>query len=127
MHSGFGIGLGVERQRRVVLGVALAVGILSVLLLQAGRVVADDVPDPGSDALFVTGKVGFFCQGRYTIGSIKAAADPNDFDVVTQDSVLKLWDQISQATFLALVVAAFSFTALAASNVRTRSPSSRSR
>lgn len=50
-------------------------------------VVADDVPDPGSDALFVTGKVGFFCQGRYTIGSIKAAADPNDFDVVRWPSV----------------------------------------
>jgi putative ABC transport system permease protein len=30
--------------------------------------------------------------------------EPNDFDVVTQDAVLKLWDQISQGTFLALVV-----------------------
>ena len=30
--------------------------------------------------------------------------DPDDFDVLTQDSVLKLWDQISQGTFLALVV-----------------------
>jgi len=29
---------------------------------------------------------------------------PNDFDVITQDAVLGLWDQISQATFLALVV-----------------------
>jgi len=29
---------------------------------------------------------------------------PNDFDLVTQDAVLELWDQISQATFLALVV-----------------------
>ena len=29
---------------------------------------------------------------------------PNDFDIVTQDAVLGLWDQISQATFLALVV-----------------------
>ena len=29
---------------------------------------------------------------------------PNDFDLVTQDAVLKVWDQISQATFLALVV-----------------------
>lgn len=29
---------------------------------------------------------------------------PNDFDVLTQDAVLGLWDQISQATFLALVV-----------------------
>lgn len=29
---------------------------------------------------------------------------PNDFDVVTQDAFLKLWDQISQGTFFALVV-----------------------
>ena len=29
---------------------------------------------------------------------------PNDFDLVTQDAVLKVWDQISRATFLALVV-----------------------
>jgi putative ABC transport system permease protein len=30
--------------------------------------------------------------------------EPDDFDVLTQDAVLKLWDQISQGTFLALVV-----------------------
>ncbi len=29
---------------------------------------------------------------------------PDDFDIVTQDAFLKLWDQISQATFFALVV-----------------------
>jgi putative ABC transport system permease protein len=29
---------------------------------------------------------------------------PNDFDILTQDTVLKLWDRISQGTFLALVV-----------------------
>ena len=29
---------------------------------------------------------------------------PDDFDMVTQDAFLKLWDKISQATFLALVV-----------------------
>jgi len=29
---------------------------------------------------------------------------PDDFDLVTQDAILKIWDQISQATFLALVV-----------------------
>jgi putative ABC transport system permease protein len=28
----------------------------------------------------------------------------NDFDLVTQDALLKVWDQISQATFLALIV-----------------------
>jgi putative ABC transport system permease protein len=30
--------------------------------------------------------------------------EPNDFDVVTQDAFLELWDQVSQGTFLALVV-----------------------
>jgi putative ABC transport system permease protein len=30
--------------------------------------------------------------------------EPNDFDLATQDAVLKVWDQISQATFLGLVV-----------------------
>ena len=29
---------------------------------------------------------------------------PNDFDIVTQDAILKIWRQFSQATFLALVV-----------------------
>jgi putative ABC transport system permease protein len=30
--------------------------------------------------------------------------EPNDFDIVTQDAAIRLWSQISQATFLALVV-----------------------
>ena len=30
--------------------------------------------------------------------------EPNDFDLATQDAILKVWDQISQATFLALIV-----------------------
>ena len=30
--------------------------------------------------------------------------EPNDFDLAIQDAVLKLWDQISGATFLGLVV-----------------------
>ncbi len=29
---------------------------------------------------------------------------PDDFDLVTQDAILKVWEQISQATFLALIV-----------------------
>jgi putative ABC transport system permease protein len=29
---------------------------------------------------------------------------PNDFDIVTQDAFLRLWDQISQGTFFALIV-----------------------
>ncbi|HKT80537.1 MAG TPA: ABC transporter permease [Vicinamibacterales bacterium] len=30
--------------------------------------------------------------------------DPDDFDIATQDAILGLWDRISQATFLALIV-----------------------
>ncbi len=30
--------------------------------------------------------------------------EPNDFDLATQDAILKVWDQISSATFLALIV-----------------------
>jgi putative ABC transport system permease protein len=30
--------------------------------------------------------------------------DPNDFDIATQDAILQLWNTISQATFLALIV-----------------------
>jgi putative ABC transport system permease protein len=30
--------------------------------------------------------------------------EPNDFDLLTQDAFLKLWDQISQGTFFALIV-----------------------
>jgi putative ABC transport system permease protein len=30
--------------------------------------------------------------------------EPNDFDILTQDAFLKLWDQISQGTFFALIV-----------------------
>jgi putative ABC transport system permease protein len=30
--------------------------------------------------------------------------EPNDFDIVTQDAALQVWDQVSSATFLALVV-----------------------
>jgi putative ABC transport system permease protein len=30
--------------------------------------------------------------------------EPDDFDIMTQDAILQLWDSISQATFLALIV-----------------------
>ena len=30
--------------------------------------------------------------------------EPDDFDVVTQDAALKVWDQVSRATFLGLIV-----------------------
>ena len=29
--------------------------------------------------------------------------EPDDFDIMTQDAILQLWDSISQATFLALI------------------------
>ena len=30
--------------------------------------------------------------------------EPNDFDIAGQDAILRIWDQVSQAVFLALVV-----------------------
>src|SRR4029079_2289680 len=30
--------------------------------------------------------------------------EPDDFDIITQDAALKVWDQVSQATFFGLVV-----------------------
>jgi multiple sugar transport system substrate-binding protein len=46
-------------------------------------VVADTLPEgAGADSVFVSHKAGFFVQGRYTIGTVKAAGDPDDYDVV---------------------------------------------
>ncbi|MEO7146443.1 MAG: extracellular solute-binding protein [Terrimesophilobacter sp.] len=46
-------------------------------------VVADTLPEgAGADSVFVTHKAGFFVQGRYTIGTVKAAGDPEDYDIV---------------------------------------------
>ena len=45
-------------------------------------VVADTLPEgAGADSVFVTHKAGFFVQGRYTIGTVKAAGDPDNYDV----------------------------------------------
>lgn len=45
-------------------------------------VVADTLPEgAGADSVFVTHKSGFFVQGRYTIGTVKAAGDPQNYDV----------------------------------------------
>ncbi|GAA3340143.1 hypothetical protein GCM10017714_18670 [Curtobacterium pusillum] len=45
-------------------------------------VVADTLPEgAGADSIFVSHKAGFFVQGRYTIGTVKAAGDPQDYDV----------------------------------------------
>ena len=43
-------------------------------------------------------------QGNIRIRHGHKPDEPNDFDLATQDAVLKVWEQISQATFLALVV-----------------------
>ncbi|HEY1106752.1 MAG TPA: sugar ABC transporter substrate-binding protein [Agromyces sp.] len=46
-------------------------------------VVADTLPDgAGADSLFVTGKAGFFVQGRYTIGTVEAAGTADQVDIV---------------------------------------------
>ena len=45
-------------------------------------VVADTLPEgAGADSIFVSHKAGFFVQGRYTIGTIKSAGDPQNYDV----------------------------------------------
>ncbi|WEG08131.1 sugar ABC transporter substrate-binding protein [Microbacterium horticulturae] len=45
-------------------------------------VVADTLPSgAGADSVFVTHKAGFFIQGRYTIGTVKSAGDPQNYDV----------------------------------------------
>jgi len=45
-------------------------------------VVADTLPSGnGADAIFATHKAGFLVQGRYTIGTVKAAGDPENYDI----------------------------------------------
>lgn len=52
-------------------------------LFQDGTfVVADSLPDgAGADSVFVTHKAGFFVQGRYTIGTVKATGEEADYDI----------------------------------------------
>ncbi|WP_022893974.1 ABC transporter substrate-binding protein [Agromyces subbeticus] len=46
-------------------------------------VVADTLPDgAGADSVFVTHKAGFFVQGRYTIGTVESAGEPDSYDIV---------------------------------------------
>ena len=46
-------------------------------------VVADTLPDgAGADSVFVTHKAGFFVQGRYTIGTVQTAGEPDAYDIV---------------------------------------------
>ncbi|MGO4592557.1 sugar ABC transporter substrate-binding protein [Leifsonia sp. 2TAF2] len=59
-----------------------AVDVLAKNFQDGTFIVADTLPEgAGADSVFVTHKAGFFVQGRYTIGTVKAAGDPQDYDV----------------------------------------------
>jgi putative ABC transport system permease protein len=58
------------------------------------------MPRPGIDQQTAIGEIERIMRARHSL----RLDDQNDFDIVTQDAVLKLWNRISQATFLALVV-----------------------
>lgn len=59
-----------------------AVEVLAKNFQDKTFVVADTLPEgAGADSVFVTHKAGFFVQGRYTIGTVKAAGDPENYDV----------------------------------------------
>jgi multiple sugar transport system substrate-binding protein len=63
-------------------------GALEAMRMQAQRyrdgsfVVADNLPDPGSDAAFVKHEIGFYGEGRYTIATAKESGAPQDYDIV---------------------------------------------
>lgn len=60
-----------------------AVDVLAKNFQNKTFVVADTLPQgAGADSVFVTHKAGFFIQGRYTIGTVKAAGDPQNYDIV---------------------------------------------
>jgi putative ABC transport system permease protein len=58
------------------------------------------VPRPGAPRAQAMAEVEEIMRIRHNL----RLDQPNDFDMLTQDSILKLWDQISRATFFALVV-----------------------
>ncbi|MEX2270040.1 MAG: ABC transporter permease [Vicinamibacterales bacterium] len=58
------------------------------------------VPRPGVDRAVALREVESVMRIRHKL----RLDEPNDFDLLTQDTILKLWDKISQATFFALVV-----------------------
>jgi putative ABC transport system permease protein len=58
------------------------------------------LPRPGIEQQTAIDEIERIMRARHAL----KLDDPNDFDIVTQDAVLKLWERISQATFLALVV-----------------------
>ena len=66
-----------------------------LLPMQIAAVPRDGVPQPVAIA-----EVQQVMRSRHGL----RLDDPDDFDLVTQDAILQLWDRISQATFLALIV-----------------------
>ena len=58
------------------------------------------LPRPGVDQQTAVDEVERIMRIRHGL----RLDQPDDFDIVTQDAVLKLWNRVSQATFLALVV-----------------------
>jgi putative ABC transport system permease protein len=58
------------------------------------------LPRPGVDQQTAIAEIERIMRARHGL----RLDDPNDFDIVTQDAILNLWNQVSQATFLALVV-----------------------
>jgi putative ABC transport system permease protein len=58
------------------------------------------LPRPGVEQQAAVDEVERIMRSRHGL----KLDQPDDFDIVTQDAVLKLWDRVSQATFFALVV-----------------------
>jgi putative ABC transport system permease protein len=58
------------------------------------------VPRPGVDQQEAIADVQRIMRVRHGL----RLDEPDDFDIMTQDAILELWDSISQATFLALIV-----------------------
>ncbi|UPL19056.1 ABC transporter substrate-binding protein [Microbacterium aurugineum] len=64
-------------------GTVASVQELGDLFQDGTFVVADTLPDgAGADSIFVTHKAGFFVQGRYTIGTVKATGEEDSYDIV---------------------------------------------
>ena len=60
-----------------------AVDQLGKLFQNKTFVVADTLPSgAGADSVFISHKAGFFAQGRYTIGTLKKAGKPENYDIV---------------------------------------------
>jgi putative ABC transport system permease protein len=81
-----------------VFGVRMAQGFRGAAMRTAVQISV--LPRPGVDQQTAVDEVERIMRIRHGL----KLDEPNDFDIVTQTAVLKLWDRISQATFFALVV-----------------------